>query len=110
MLWLSYGNPPDGALQSSPSKTGRFKEIYPFLAAKALRIQRPAASAGLSRCIHLRFRSAIYVLHAFQKKSMKGIATPRKDMKLILERLAAAERDFQERHNRDAEEKAKNPC
>jgi len=33
---------------------------------------------------------AVYVLHCFQKKSTKGIATPKPDMDLIKERLKAA--------------------
>ena len=32
----------------------------------------------------------IYVLHAFQKKSKKGISTPREDVDLIKQRLADA--------------------
>ncbi len=32
----------------------------------------------------------IYVLHAFQKKSKKGIATPKKDVELIKKRYAEA--------------------
>jgi phage-related protein len=39
----------------------------------------------------VRFQGVIYVLHAFQKKSKKGIATPRKEIDLIWQRLAAAE-------------------
>jgi phage-related protein len=35
---------------------------------------------------------AIYVLHAFQKKSKKGIATPKQEIDLIRRRLAAARR------------------
>jgi phage-related protein len=55
---------------------------------------------GTFRAVYtVRFRDAIYVLHAFQKKSKKGIAMPRKDMSLIVERLAAAERDYRERQN-----------
>ena len=41
----------------------------------------------------VRFRGFVYVLHAFQKKSKSGIATPKKDIDLIQQRLAAAERD-----------------
>lgn len=33
----------------------------------------------------------VYVLHAFQKKSKKGIATPKADMELIKRRLRQAE-------------------
>lgn len=39
----------------------------------------------------VRFASAIYVLHAFQKKSKAGIATPKRDMALIASRLKDAE-------------------
>ena len=45
----------------------------------------------------VRFAGAIYVLHAFQKKSKKGIATPARELELIRSRLAAAERDYEER-------------
>jgi phage-related protein len=40
----------------------------------------------------LRFRGAVYVLHAFQKKSKAGRETPRRDMELIRQRLREAER------------------
>lgn len=39
----------------------------------------------------VRFREAVYVLHAFQKKARKGIATPKADVDLIRRRLKAAE-------------------
>jgi phage-related protein len=39
----------------------------------------------------------VYVLHASQKKSTSGRATPKKDLELIRQRLAAAERDYKER-------------
>lgn len=44
----------------------------------------------------VRFHGVIYVLHAFQKKSPTGIATPQQDMDLIRRRLAVAERDHRE--------------
>jgi len=47
----------------------------------------------------VQFAGKIYVLHAFQKKSKKGIATPQKDSELIRQRLAAAERQHKERQN-----------
>ncbi len=40
----------------------------------------------------VRFGSAVYVLHAFQKKSKSGIATPQSDIRLIEQRLKDAER------------------
>ena len=38
----------------------------------------------------VKFEHAIYVLHAFQKKSIKGIETPKPDKDLIKSRLKAA--------------------
>jgi phage-related protein len=47
----------------------------------------------------VRYSEAIYVLHAFQKKSKSRIATPQKDIDLIHRRLAEAERLQRERQN-----------
>ncbi len=53
---------------------------------------------GTWRAVYtVRYREAIYVLHAFQKKSKRGIATPKKDIDLIHHRLAEAERLHRER-------------
>jgi phage-related protein len=42
----------------------------------------------------VRFRGVVYVLHAFQKKSKRGIATPRSELELIEQRLKRAKEDF----------------
>ncbi len=39
----------------------------------------------------VRFATRIYVLHVFQKKSKRGIATPQKDIELVRARLRWAE-------------------
>ena len=39
----------------------------------------------------VKFATAIYVLHAFQKKSKSGIATPKHEIELIAARLKEAE-------------------
>jgi phage-related protein len=44
----------------------------------------------------VRFADAVYVLHAFQKKSKRGIATPKRDMDLVRDRLKMA-RELSER-------------
>ena len=44
----------------------------------------------------VRFEGVIYVLHAFQKKSKKGIATPKPDLDLIKARLKKAEEHYAE--------------
>lgn len=46
----------------------------------------------------VRFEGAVYVLHAFQKKSKKGISTPRAEIELIRRRLREAEAVHRQRH------------
>ncbi len=45
----------------------------------------------------VRFSDVVYVLHAFQKKSKSGVATPRRDIELIKERLRRAEEHYRMR-------------
>jgi phage-related protein len=45
----------------------------------------------------LRYAGAVYVLHAFQKKSKSGRETPRQDIELIKQRLREAEAIAKER-------------
>ncbi|MBP1778801.1 MAG: hypothetical protein H6Q86_4812 [candidate division NC10 bacterium] len=45
----------------------------------------------------VKFAGWIYVLHCFQKKSMRGIKTPQKELDLIHARLMAAMQDFEAR-------------
>ena len=39
---------------------------------------------------------AVYVLHAFQKKSKAGIKTPKQDIELVRERLKRAEEHYRQ--------------
>ena len=39
----------------------------------------------------VRFATAVYVLHAFQKKAKRGIETPKTELDTIRRRLAVAE-------------------
>jgi phage-related protein len=39
----------------------------------------------------VKFSAAVYVLHCFQKKATRGIATPKPELDLIAHRLKAAE-------------------
>ena len=45
----------------------------------------------------VRFAGVVYVLHAFQKKAKKGIATPRQDLDLVKSRLRDAELHYRAR-------------
>jgi phage-related protein len=46
----------------------------------------------------VKFKLAVYVLHAFQKKSTKGIKTPHHMIELIRQRLKQAEQHYKEHY------------
>jgi phage-related protein len=46
----------------------------------------------------VRFEKAVYVLHAFQKKSPSGIRTAKRDIVLVAERLKTAQKDYDRHH------------
>ena len=52
---------------------------------------KPLVWVGSSKAdLMRRFSDAIFVLHVFQKKAKRGIATPKTDIDLIKTRLKAA--------------------
>lgn len=51
----------------------------------------------------VRFKEAVYVLHAFQKKSTKGIKTAQTDVDLIRRRLKSAKQDYEKRYGKAKE-------
>ena len=53
----------------------------------------------------VKFEHAVYVLHAFKKKSKTGIATPKHQMDLVRHRLKAAEAHYKENFGRHIERK-----
>jgi len=75
------------------------KALQGFGGRSVLEIVAPYAGDTYRGVYTVRFEDAIYVLHAFQKKSKRGLATPKKEIDLIKKRLAAAEQDYRERHN-----------
>ena len=49
-------------------------------------------AGGTYRVVYtIKFAAAVSVLHCFQKKSKRGIATPKEDMDIIHARLKIAE-------------------
>ncbi|HYN14702.1 MAG TPA: type II toxin-antitoxin system RelE/ParE family toxin [Terriglobales bacterium] len=48
----------------------------------------------------VRFEGAVYALHAFQKKSPKGIKTAQADVELVQQRLKAAREDYEARYGK----------
>lgn len=51
----------------------------------------------------VKFADSVYVLHAFQKKSKKGRATPKSDIDLVKKRLKTAEQHYKSRGERTSE-------
>ncbi|HEV7252127.1 MAG TPA: type II toxin-antitoxin system RelE/ParE family toxin [Mesorhizobium sp.] len=48
----------------------------------------------------VRFKEVVYVLHAFQKKSPKGIKTAQTDVDLVNTRLMLARKDYEVRYGK----------
>jgi phage-related protein len=48
----------------------------------------------------VKFANAAYVLHAFQKKSPKGIKTAQTDVELVSRRLKIASEDYEARYGK----------
>lgn len=53
------------------------------------------------------FPDVVYVLHCFQKKSKKGITTPKEDIDLIKKRLKGAEEHYNEYYKQRTNESKK---
>jgi phage-related protein len=49
----------------------------------------------------IRFPRAVYALHCFQKKSHRGIQTPRPDVELVSQRLKTAGQDYEDRYGQN---------
>jgi phage-related protein len=50
----------------------------------------------------VKFEEAVFVLHCFQKKSKRGVITPKEDMDIIPARLKVAEAMAKELRNEKA--------
>jgi phage-related protein len=75
------------------------KPLKGFGGARVMEIVEDDRSGTYRAVYTVRFTDAVYVLHVFQKKSRRGIATPKQDIDLIRTRLAEAERDYRERQD-----------
>lgn len=69
------------------------KPVRGFGGAGVLEIVEDYAGDTYRAVYAVRFAERIYVLHAFQKKSKRGIATPKREIELIRARLKRAERE-----------------
>ncbi|MBZ5489554.1 MAG: type II toxin-antitoxin system RelE/ParE family toxin [Acidobacteriia bacterium] len=81
------------------------KPMKGFGGASVMEIIAPFAGNTWRAVYTIRFQEVVYVLHAFQKKSKSGISTPKKEIDLIYQRLAAAQRDYETRQKFYADQK-----
>jgi phage-related protein len=73
------------------------KPLLGFGGAGVLEVVDDHAGNAYRAVYTVRFSEAVYVLHAFRKKSKSGISTPKRDRDLVIERLRRAELDHEQR-------------
>jgi phage-related protein len=81
---------------------GAAKVLKGFGGAGVLEVVEDDAGGTYRAVYTVRFREAVFVLHVFQKKSKRGIATPLADMEVIRQRLKVAAVVAQELRDEEA--------
>ena len=76
------------------------KPMQGFGGAGVLEIVENYSSDTYRAVCTVKFKDQVYVLHAFQKKSKRGIKTAQEDIDLIRRRLKIAEEHYQAREKR----------
>ena len=75
-------------------KAANVKPLKGFGGAGVLEVLEAHDGSTYRAVYTVKFADTIYVLHCFQKKSKKGIATPKQEIDLIQSRLKWAEADW----------------
>lgn len=78
------------------AKAPEAKPLRGFTGAGVLEVVEDFDGNTFRAVYTVRFQGVVYALHAFQKKSKKGIETPKHEIDLIKERLKAAEEHYQQ--------------
>lgn len=73
------------------------KPVKGFGGAGVLEVVSDHAGDTYRAVYTVKFSTAVYVLHAFQKKSKAGSRTPAPDMALVEKRFKVAEADYKDR-------------
>jgi phage-related protein len=71
------------------------KPLKGFGGAGTLEIVEDHAGGAYRAVYTVKFAEIVYVLHAFQKKSRSGIATPQYEIEKVRARLKLAEREYE---------------
>jgi phage-related protein len=86
LLDVEYGDVPEGARPYGEGLPGEIMKIAEDHDGDTYRCAYTVAFSGVA-----------YVLDVFQKKSKRGIATPKADKQRVLERYKAAKADYEKR-------------
>jgi phage-related protein len=78
-------------LAQDGKKHGQAKPLKGFGSAGVLEVVEDWNQSTYRAVYTVRFEGVVFVLHMFQKKSKRGVATPKADIDLIRERLKVAE-------------------
>ena len=70
------------------------KPLKGFGGAAVLELAEDFDRATYRAVYTVKFENAVYVLHVFQKKSKRGIATPARDIELVRQRLRFASEHY----------------
>lgn len=84
------------------------KPLKGFKGAGVLEVLEDHEGSTYRAVYTVRFAKAVYMLHAFQKKSKKGIKTPKHEIELVAKRLQMAE-DHYEEWRREQETEGEEP-
>jgi phage-related protein len=79
------------SLAQAGDKHDAAKVLKGFGGAGVLEMVEDDASGTYRAVYTVKFAEAVFVLHCFQKKSKRGIATPKEDMDIVEARLKLAE-------------------
>jgi len=77
-------------------KSPKAKPLHGFGGAGVLEIAEDDDGNAYRAVYAVKFRGYVFVLHAFQKKSRRGIATNQSDVNLIISRLKIAQQAYQD--------------
>lgn len=77
-------------------KSDKAKPLRGFAGASVLEIVESDVANTYRAIYTVKFKEAIAVLHVFQKKSKKGIATPKQEIDLIKNRFKLAQHVYEE--------------
>ena len=88
-------------LAQAGEKSTHAKPLRGFGGAGVLEVVASHDGNAFRAMYTVRFAEVVYVLHAFQKKATKGIATPKAEIDLVKKRLAIAIEHYKQVYRED---------